>query len=67
MGKTKADAEQEGQVNEVVWKDCQEGRVKKTLVQPHVVLGWKSIIGAVLTELDAVPWKAVRKIRFSPA
>lgn len=58
VGKTKVDAEQEGQVNGVVWKDCQEGCVEKTLVQPHVVLGWKSGIGTLLTELDAVLWKA---------
>lgn len=58
VGKAKAGAEQEEQVNGVVWKDCREGHVEKTPVQHHVVLGWKSGTGAVLTELSAVPWKA---------
>lgn len=31
VGEAKAGAEQEGQVNGVVWKDCQEGCVEKTL------------------------------------
>lgn len=73
VGKTKAGAEQEGQVNGVVREDCQEGHAEKTSVQPHVLLGWENGIGAVLRELGAVPWtasalwEAERKIRSFPA
>lgn len=55
VGRAKVGAEQEGQVRGLVWKGCQEGCVEK--VQPHVGLGWKRGIGAVLTELGAVLWK----------